>query len=36
MLSLWSCAMWWNRPFFFSSYAGEPISTTRPQESRTI
>lgn len=24
------------RPFFFSSSAGEPISTTRPPESRTI
>ena len=36
MLSLWSCAMWRNRPFFFSSSAGEPISTTRPPESRTI
>jgi len=36
MLSLWSCAMRRNRPFFFSSSAGEPISATRPPESRTI
>ena len=28
--------MWRNRPFFFNSSAGEPISTTRPPESRTI